>query len=86
MKKSQRVRTRGELYSFTEVRGTAAIGMNEDTPFVVGVVNLSDIRLSARIDDTEYDALTIGDPVRLKIVEINGPTEQNRVFYRFVPQ
>ncbi|WP_247004184.1 Zn-ribbon domain-containing OB-fold protein [Halosolutus gelatinilyticus] len=73
----------GEIHSFTEVRGTAAIGMNEDTPFVAGTVDLGDVRLSARIDDAGYDDLSIGDPVRLKTVEIDNSIDQDRVFYRF---
>lgn len=76
----------GEMHSFTEVRGTSAIGMNEDTPFVVGVVDLGPVKLSARIDDARYEDLEIGDPVGLKVVEIDGPTEQDRVFYRFEPR
>ena len=73
----------GELYSFTEVRGTAAIGMNSDTPFVAGVVDLGEIRLSARVDDALYNELEIGDSVQLKIVELDDSTDQDRVFYRF---
>ena len=77
----------GTLYAFSEVRGSAPIGMNEDVPFVVGVVDLDggDVRLSARIDGVRYDDLSIGDPVELKIIDIDGPTEHDRVFYRFVP-
>lgn len=77
---------RGSLHSFTEVRGTAAIGMNDDVPFVAGVVDLGEVRLSARIDDATYDDLSIGDPVRLKIVDIDGPTDRERSFYRFEPR
>jgi hypothetical protein len=55
-------------------------------PFVVGVVDLGDVRLSARIDDAAYDDLEIGDSVQLKIVDIDGPTDQDRVFYRFEPR
>ncbi len=75
----------GELYSFTEVRGAGALGVNEDTPFVTGIVDLGDVRLSARIDDAEYDDLAIGDRVRLKIIDIEGPFDDERAFYRFVP-
>lgn len=75
----------GEMHSFTEVRGTSAIGLNEDTPFVVGVVDLGPVQLSARIDDASHDDLEIGSPVRLKVVDIDGPKEQDRVFYRFEP-
>lgn len=74
----------GELYAFSEVRGTAAIGMNDDTPFVVGVVDLGPVRLSARIDDAAYNDLAIGDQVRLKIVDIDGPADEARTFYRFI--
>lgn len=76
----------GELHSFTEVRGTAPIGMNDETPFVAGIVDLGEIRLSSQIDDAEYSELSIGDPVQLKIMDIEGPTDQERVFYRFVPR
>jgi uncharacterized OB-fold protein len=75
---------RGELHSFTEVRGPTPIGM-DDAPFVVGVVDLGPVRLSARIDDADYGALAIGDTVRLKVVTIEGPGDASRVFYRFVP-
>lgn len=74
----------GTLYSFTEVRGEPPTGMGE-TPFVVGVVDLGEVRLSARIDGTRHAELEIGDPVRLKIVDIDGPADHDRVFYRFVP-
>lgn len=77
--------TEGELHTFTEVRGTAAIGLNEDTPFVVGVVDLGSVRLSARIDDAEIDGLAISDPVQLKIIDIDGPRDHERAFYRFEP-
>ena len=73
----------GELHSFTEVRGTAAIGMNNDTPFVAGVVDLGEISLSARVDNVEYDDLEIGDSVQLKVIELDDSGDQDRVFYRF---
>ena len=76
----------GELYSFTSVRGTGPIGPNGDTPFVTGVIDLGDIRLSSRIDDAEYDDLSIGDPVELKIIDLEDRFEGDRVFYRFVPK
>jgi uncharacterized OB-fold protein len=75
----------GRMHSFTEVRGTSAIGMNDETPFVVGVVDLGPIQLSARIDDASYEDLEIGSPVRLKVMDIDGTTDQDRVFYRFTP-
>ncbi|WP_254280475.1 Zn-ribbon domain-containing OB-fold protein [Haloarcula marina] len=73
----------GTLFAFSAVRGSGPVGM--DTPFVTGVVDLDgvDIQLSARIDDVDYDDLSIGDPVTLQVVDIDGPTDQDRVFYRF---
>lgn len=76
----------GTLYSFTEVRAGAPIGMEDDLPFVTGIVELDDVRLSARIDDASLSDLDIGDPVRLTIVEIDGPEDYERVYYRFKPE
>ncbi|QSW97670.1 Zn-ribbon domain-containing OB-fold protein [Haloterrigena alkaliphila] len=76
----------GELFAFSEVRGGLPMGLAEhDVPFVVGVVDLGPVQLSARIDDASYSDLEIGDPVSLKIVEIDGPVDEERVFYRFEP-
>ncbi|MFC6719239.1 Zn-ribbon domain-containing OB-fold protein [Natrialbaceae archaeon GCM10025810] len=76
----------GELFAFSEVRGGLPIGLAEhDVPYVVGVVDLGPVTLSARVDGAAYDDLEIGDPVALKIVEIDGPTDEERVFYRFEP-
>ncbi|WP_247004705.1 Zn-ribbon domain-containing OB-fold protein [Halosolutus gelatinilyticus] len=76
----------GELYAFSAVRGGLPIGLREhDVPYVVAVVDLGPVRLSARVDGATHDDLEIGDPVTLKIVEIDGPTDEERVFYRFEP-
>ncbi|MCO8256689.1 Zn-ribbon domain-containing OB-fold protein [Haladaptatus sp. AB618] len=76
----------GKLYAFTAVRGGAPLGMGDDVPFTVGVVELDGVRLSARIDDADVDDLEIGDPVALKVVEIDDPADHERVFYRFEPK
>ncbi|GAB7020722.1 Zn-ribbon domain-containing OB-fold protein [Halostagnicola bangensis] len=77
----------GTLFAFSVVRGSAPIGMTDDVPFVMGIVDLEgvDVRLSARIDGAAYDDLSIGDRVTLKIVDIDGPRDEDRVFYRFEP-
>ena len=77
----------GELFAFTAVRGGAPMGMADDVPFTVGVVDLDgvDVRLSARVDGADPENLAIGDPVALKVVEIDGPADHRRVFYRFEP-
>ncbi|MFB6268790.1 MAG: Zn-ribbon domain-containing OB-fold protein [Halobacterium sp.] len=76
----------GTLHAFSTVRGSGPLGM--DPPFVTGVVDLDgvDVRLSARIHGAEYDDLSIGDPVSLVVVDVDGPTDQHRVFYRFRPR
>jgi uncharacterized OB-fold protein len=76
----------GTLYAFSAVRGSGPLGM--DPPFVTGVVALDgvDVQLSARIDGAQYDDLSIGDPVSLVVVDVEGPTDQQRVFYRFRPR
>jgi hypothetical protein len=73
--------TEGELYCFTEVRLGAPLDFVQDVPFCVGIVKISSLLISARIDDAKYEDLKIGDKVQLKIVELND----SRVFYRFVP-
>jgi len=73
----------GTLFAFTEVRAAAPLGMEKDVPFVVGLVELkgADIKLISRIDGARYEDLSIGDPVKLKVLTL----EDGRVFYRFVP-
>ncbi|MFX0108805.1 MAG: Zn-ribbon domain-containing OB-fold protein [Candidatus Hodarchaeota archaeon] len=71
--------TDGELYAFTEVRLGAPLGFCDDVPFCVGIVKISGLLISARIDGAEFQELKIGNKVRLKLVEL----EDGRVFYRF---
>ena len=73
--------TEGELYAFTEVRLGAPLGFVQDSPFCVGIVRIGGLLISARIDDTTYEKLKIGDKVQLKVVEF----DDGRVFYRFLP-
>ena len=75
----------GELFAFTEVRAGAPLGMEDDVPFVVGIVEIDGLRMSARIDEARAEALAIGDTVSLRIVDVAGPGDEERVFYRFVP-
>ena len=71
--------TEGELYAFTEVRIGAPLGMVQDAPFCVGLIKISGLTVSSRIDNAKYDQLKIGDKLRLKIVEL----ADGRVFFRF---
>lgn len=76
---------RGELFAFSEVRAGAPLGMEDDVPFVVAIVDLGDVRLSARIDDARSEDLQIGDQVELKVVDVVGAADHERAWYRFVP-
>jgi hypothetical protein len=71
----------GELYAFTEMKMGAPLGFVQDAPFSIGIVKIGGLLVSARIDNTQYDQLKIGETLRLKIVEL----EDGRVFYRFRP-
>lgn len=72
----------GRIFAFTAVFAGAPLGMEKDVPFVVGIVELegSPVRIVTRIDDAAYEDLTIGDPVRLKVVTL----PDGRVWFRFV--
>ncbi|MFA1610958.1 Zn-ribbon domain-containing OB-fold protein [Halobellus rubicundus] len=76
----------GELFAFSTVRAGAPMGMEDEVPFVIGIVDLGPVQLSAHVADAEYDDLSIGDPVEMKVVEIDGPVDHERVFYRFTPK
>ncbi|MGD8505276.1 MAG: Zn-ribbon domain-containing OB-fold protein [Candidatus Bathyarchaeota archaeon] len=69
----------GELYAFTEMRLGAPLGFAQDVPFCIGIVKISDLLISARIDNAKHDELKIGDKLKLKIIEL----EDGRTFYRF---
>ena len=71
----------GRIYAFTAVYAGAPIGLEKDVPFVVAIVELngSPLKVVARIDDARYEDLKIGDPVRLKVIEL----ADGRVWFRF---
>lgn len=72
----------GKLFTFTEVIYGAPLGMEEDAPFSVGIVELEKPQLSivARIDDATYEDLEIGQKMKLKIFNL----EDGRVWFRWV--
>lgn len=75
----------GELFAFSTVRAGAPLGMEDEVPFVTGIVDLGEVRLSARIDGADYEDLSIGETVELSVVDIDGPADHERVFFRFEP-
>lgn len=73
----------GSLYAFSAVLGGAPLGMEQDVPFVVGLIDLDGVplRLFSRIAGTTYDDCRIGTRVELETY----PLADGRVFFRFRP-
>jgi uncharacterized OB-fold protein len=74
----------GKLYAFTQINAGAAIGLEKDVPFCLGVVVLDDvgIRILTRIDDAKYEDLDFDMELKLKVHEY----ADGRVFFRFERQ
>lgn len=74
----------GKLFAFTEVIYGAPLGMEQDAPFSIGLVELDDLPMSvlARIDDVHFEDLEVGQEMKLKIVNL----EDGRVWFRWEPK
>lgn len=72
---------RGRIYAFSAVLAGAPLGMEADVPFSVGLIDLdgAPLRLFGRIDGVPWDALRIGQEVRVE--PYSAP--DGRWFYRF---
>jgi len=72
----------GRVFAFTAVYAGAPLGMEGDVPFVVGLVAFEGVpfKIVARIDDARYEDLSIGTPVRFKVLHL----DDGRVWFRFV--
>ena len=72
---------RGHVYAFSAVLAGAPLGMESEVPFAVGLVDLdgSPLRLFGRIEGRSWQALRIGEPVRVETYDIGD----GRFFYRF---
>ncbi len=73
----------GEIHAFTAVLAGAPKGMEDEVPFVVGIVKLrgTDISVLARIDDAEYADLKIGQAVKMRVKML----DDGRAWFRFTP-
>lgn len=73
----------GRLYAFSAVLGGAPMGMEEDVPFVVGLLDLdgAPLRIFSRIASAKYEDCRIGMAVRLETY----PLADGRIFFRFRP-
>jgi uncharacterized protein len=71
----------GRIYAFSAVLGGAPLGMEDDVPFAVGLVDLEGVplRLFGRIEGKPWTELQIGGTVRLESFDIGD----GRWFYRF---
>ncbi len=71
----------GRLYAFSAVLGGAPLGMEDDVPFAVGLVDLDGValRLFGRIDGRPWNELSVGDPVTVEPYAV----PDGRWFYRF---
>ncbi|MDE1820123.1 MAG: Zn-ribbon domain-containing OB-fold protein [Euryarchaeota archaeon] len=74
---------RGKLYAFSAVLGGAPLGMEQDVPFVVGLIDLegSPLRIFSRIANVRYEDCCIGMEVVLETFDL----PDGRIFYRFRP-
>lgn len=74
---------KGRLYAFSAVLGGAPLGMEQDVPFVVGLIDLegAPLRIFSRIAHTRYEDCQIGSEVELETFLL----PDGRVFFRFRP-
>jgi uncharacterized protein len=71
----------GRIYAFSAVLGGAPLGMEDEVPFAVGLVDLdgASLRLFGRIDGKPWPELRVGDRVRVEPYDVGD----GRFFYRF---
>jgi uncharacterized OB-fold protein len=71
----------GRLYAFSAVLAGAPMGMEEDVPYAVGLVDLDgdSLRLFGRIVGRRWEELRVGQRVRVEPMDL----ADGRVFYRF---
>ena len=71
----------GRIYAFSAVLAGAPLGMEDQVPFAVGLVDLegTPLRLFGRIEGRPWTELAIGQTVRVEPFDIGD----GRFFYRF---
>ena len=71
----------GRLYAFSAVLVGAPLGLEEETPFSVGLVDLdgAPLRLFGRVEGAPWSELRIGQKVRVETYDVGD----GRYFYRF---
>ena len=73
--------TEGSIYAFSAILAGAPLGMEDEVPYVVGLVDLdgAPLRLFGRIEGKPWDRVAIGERVRVGPYDVGD----GRVFYRF---
>jgi uncharacterized protein len=71
----------GHVYAFSAVLAGAPLGMEDEVPFAVGLVDLdgAPLRLFGRIEGRPWTELRIGQTVRVEPYDVGD----GRAFYRF---
>lgn len=71
----------GRIYAFSAVLAAAPLGLEDEVPFAVGLVDLDGVplRIFGRIEGKPWASLHIGEKVRVESYEVGD----GRVFYRF---
>jgi uncharacterized OB-fold protein len=71
----------GHVYAFSAVLAGAPLGMEDEVPYAVGLVDLdgAPLRLFGRIEGRPWNELRIGEPVRVETYDVGD----GRMFYRF---
>ncbi len=71
----------GRIYAFSAVLAGAPLGMEDQVPFAVGLVDLEGVplRLFGRIEGRPWNQLSVGQTVRVESFDIGD----GRFFYRF---
>jgi len=74
---------KGTVFAFTSMVLGAPMGMEQDVPFVIAVVEVEGTRFKilARVDDAKQEDMKIGMPLELKVHKL----ADGRVFYRYRP-
>ncbi len=71
----------GRLYAFSAVLAGAPLGMEDQIPFAVGLVDLDGVplRLFGRVEGRAWNELAVGERVRVEPYDVGD----GRYFYRF---
>ena len=75
--------TTGEVFAFSSMNAGAPLGMEDEIPFVMAVIQLDgiDLKLFSRIEGASYEDMDFDMKMKLKVIHY----EDGRVWFRFEP-